>query len=87
MTRGQLKARRAVIKTIEAVQAEETVNILDVIGYVLFGVALVVMLGSVGTIEITVGAIPRSSLIMLTASGIYIISYALLILRRKGMEI
>lgn len=86
MTRGQLKARRTVIKTIEAVQAEETVKILDVIGYVLFGIALVVMLGSVGTIEITEGAIPKSSLIAMAISGVYIVAYVLLVLSRKEIK-
>ena len=80
MSKGTLKRKRLIVKAKEA-------NVVEIAGYVLLGVAFIVLLGSVGTIEITEGAIPTSSLITLTVSGIYIISYALLILRRKGMEI
>lgn len=83
MTRGELKVRRAIVKTVETVKDEGVARIAEIVGYILAGIAFIVLLGSVGTIEISVGFIPKSSVITAAISGIYIVLYALLILSRK----
>ena len=80
MSKGELKRKRLVVKAHEA-------NVAEIAGYILLGIAFIVLLGSVGTIEITEGAIPRNSIIAMAVSGIYIVTYVLFVLRRKGMEI
>lgn len=83
MTRGELKVRRAIVKTVETVKDEGVARIAEIVGYILAGIAFIVLLGSVGTIEISVGFIPKSSVITAAISGIYIVLYVLLILSRK----
>ena len=80
MSKGTLKRKRLIVKAKEA-------NVVEIAVYVLLGVAFIVLLGSVGTIEITEGAIPKNSLIAMAISGVYIVTYVLFVLRRKGMEI
>lgn len=80
MSKGELKRKRLIVKAKEA-------NVAEIAGYVLLGVAFIVLLGSVGTIEITEGAVPRNSLIAMAISGIYIVAYVLLVLSRKEIEI
>lgn len=79
MSKEALKRRRLIVKAKEA-------NVAEIAGYVLLGIAFIVLLGSVGTIEITEGAIPRNSLIAMAISGIYIVTYVLFILRGKEIE-
>ena len=79
MSKGTLKRKRLINKAKEA-------NVAEIAGYVLLGIAFIVLLGSVGTIEITEGAIPRNSLIAMAISGIYIVTYVLFILRGKEIE-
>lgn len=83
MTRGELKVRRTIVKAVETVRDEGVARIAEIVGYILAGIAFIVLLGSVGTIEISVGFIPKSSVITAAISGIYIVLYALLILSRK----
>lgn len=80
MSKGTLKRKRLINKAKE-------LNVTEIVGYVFLGLSFVVLLGSVGTIEITEGAIPKNSLIAMAISGIYIVTYVLFVLRRKGMEI
>lgn len=80
MSKGTLKRKRLIVKAKEA-------NVEEIAGYVLLGIAFIVLLGSVGTIEITEGAIPRNSLIAMAISGIYIVAYVLFVLKGKGIEI
>lgn len=80
MSKGALKRKRLIVKAQEA-------NVAEIAGYILLGIAFIVLLGSVGTIEITDGAIPKNSLIAMTISGIYIVAYVLLVLSRKEIEI
>lgn len=80
MSKGTLKRKRLIVKAKEA-------NVEEIAGYVLLGIAFIVLLGSVGTIEITEGAVPRNSLIAMAISGIYIVAYVLLVLSRKEIEI
>lgn len=79
MSKEALKRKRLIVKAKEA-------NVAEIAGYVLLGIAFIVLLGSVGTIEITEGAIPRNSLIAMAISGIYIVTYVLFILRGKEIE-
>lgn len=79
MSRGELKRKRLIVKAHEA-------NVAEIAGYVLLGIAFIVLLGSVGTIEITEGAISRNSLIAMAISGVYIIAYVLFVLSRKEIE-
>lgn len=80
MSKGALKRKRLIVKAQEA-------NVAEIAGYILLGIAFIVLLGSVGTIEITDGAIPKNSLIAMAISGIYIVAYVLLVLSRKEIEI
>lgn len=80
MSKGTLKRKRLIVKAKEA-------NVEEIAGYVLLGIAFIVLLGSVGTIEITEGAIPRNSLIAMAISGIYIVAYVLFVLKGKEIEI
>lgn len=80
MSKGELKRKRLIVKAKEA-------NVEEIAGYVLLGIAFIVLLGSVGTIEFTEGAIPRNSLIAMAISGVYIVVYVLLVLSRKEIEI
>lgn len=86
MTRGELKARRIIVKAVETVKDEGVARIMEIIGYVLAGIALIVMLGSIGTIETAIGYIPKSSIVTASVSGAYIILYALLVLGRKEID-
>lgn len=79
MSKGELKRKRLIVKAKEA-------NVAEIAGYVLLGVAFIVLLGSVGTIEITEGAIPKKSLIAMAISGVYIVAYVLFVLRGKEFE-
>lgn len=79
MSKGELKRKRLIVKVKEA-------NVEEIAGYVLLGIAFIVLLGSVGTIEITEGAIPRNSLIAMAISGVYIVAYVLFVLRGKEIE-
>lgn len=79
MSKGTLKRKRLIVKAKEA-------NVEEIAGYVLLGIAFIVLLGSVGTIEITEGAIPRNSLIAMAISGVYIVAYVLFVLRGKEIE-
>lgn len=79
MSKGALKRKRLIVKAQEA-------NVAEIAGYILLGIAFIVLLGSVGTIEITDGAIPKNSLIAMAISGIYIVAYVLLVLSRKEIE-
>ena len=80
MSKGELKRKRLIVKAEEA-------NVEEIAGYVLLGIAFIVLLGSVGTIEITEGAIPRNSLIAMAISGVYIVAYVLFVISRKEIEI
>ena len=80
MSKGELKRKRLIVKAHDA-------NVAEIAGYVLLGIAFIVLLGSVGTIEITEGAIPRSSLITMAISGVYIVAYVLFVISRKEIEI
>ena len=79
MSKGTLKRKRLIVKAKEA-------NVVEIAGYVLLGVAFIVLLGSVGTIEITEGAIPKNSLIAMAISGVYIVAYVLFVLIGKEFE-
>ena len=79
MSKGTLKRKRLIVKAKEA-------NVAEIAGYVLLGIAFIVLLGSIGTIEITEGAIPRNSLIAVAISGVYIVAYVLFVLRGKEIE-
>lgn len=80
MSKGALKRKRLIVKAHEA-------NVAEIAGYVLLGIAFIVLLGSVGTIEFTEGAIPKNSLIAMAISGVYIVAYVLFVLRGKEIEI
>lgn len=80
MSKGALKRKRLIVKAKEA-------NVEEIAGYVLLGIAFIVLLGSVGTIEFTEGAIPKNSLIAMAISGVYIVAYVLFVLRGKEIEI
>ena len=80
MSKGELKRKRLIVKAHEA-------NVAEIAGYVLLGIAFIVLLGSVGTIEIAEGAIPRNSLIAMAISGVYIVAYVLFVISRKEIEI
>lgn len=86
MTRGELKVRRTIVKALETVKDEGVARIMEIIGYVFAGIALIVMLGSIGTIETAIGYIPTGSIVTASVSGAYIILYALLVLGRKEIE-
>lgn len=79
MSKGALKRKRLIVKAQEA-------NVAEIAGYILLGIAFIVLLGSIGTIEITEGAIPRNSLIAVAISGVYIVAYILFVLRGKEIE-
>ena len=86
MTRGELKVRRTIVKAVESVRDEGVARIAEIVGYILAGIALIVMLGSIGTIETAIGYIPTGSIVTASVSGAYIIFYALLVLGRKEID-
>ena len=86
MTRFELKVRRMIVKAIEGVRDEGTLNMAEIVGAVLAGIAFIVMLGAVGTIEITVGYIPMGSVVTVIVAAVYIMAYALLVLARKEID-